>query len=225
MRVKRIFILCVALSLLAIHSLMAQSQIVSEMGEAVTNITGSFLDNPYHHSNTKKIFDIAGKFDKALDEMYDATPARNKEDLYIILNMKNIVKWLDFITANIVGYSRGGFDASEWETKFNPILTGFGWTWKVLHSTEDIIFYEYSKDGFKMVMARNILPKKDYGDYNAVAFSCDTWDAKLKRITYSNRRVVFGGNYQFVDYGDDENVYKKFSRFSSKRGSDLSSFK
>ena len=154
MREKRFFIFCVALSLLAINSLMAQSQIVSEMGEAVTNITGSFLDNPYHHSNTKKIFDIAGKFDKALDEMYDATPARNKEDLYIILNMKNIVKWLDFITANIVGYSRGGFDASEWETKFNPILTGFGWTWKVLHSTEDIIFYEYSKDNLCILHLR-----------------------------------------------------------------------
>ena len=54
MREKRFFIICVALSLLAINSLMAQSQIVSEMGEAVTNITGSFLDNPYHHSNTKK---------------------------------------------------------------------------------------------------------------------------------------------------------------------------
>ena len=121
MRVKRIFILCVALSLLAIHSLMAQSQIVSEMGEAVTNITGSFLDNPYHHSNTKKIFDIAGKFDKALDEMYDATPARNKEDLYIILNMKNIVKWLDFITANIVGYSSSCIHYQNITKKFNTI--------------------------------------------------------------------------------------------------------
>ncbi len=42
---------------------------------------------------------------------------------------------------------------------------------------------EYSKGSFKMVLAKNILPKKDYGNYNAVAFSCDSWDPRLKRIT------------------------------------------
>ena len=45
----------IVLSLLALTSFLginAQSQIVSQLSDAVTDLTGSFMDNPYHHSNT-----------------------------------------------------------------------------------------------------------------------------------------------------------------------------
>ena len=221
---KHLFLMFVY-ALIPLLGMNAQSQVVRDMTNALTELTGSFLDNPYHHSNTVKVNDLTQQFKSTLEEMYRQVPREAETDFYTILNMRKVVKCLDFITANISGYSRGGHDATEWETTFNHIMPSFGWTWKVIHSTEDIIFFEYSKDNFKMVLAKNILPKKDYGDYNAVAFACDSWDPRLKRVTSSTRRVVFGGNYQFVDFGDDENKYNKISKVASKRGTSFDSFK
>ena len=183
------------------------------------------MDNPYHHSNTLKIYSNSEECKKVLDDMYRQVPPSAEADYYMISNMKKLVKCLDFIVANIAGYSRGGFDSNEIENTLNPLLDKFGWTWKILNSTEDVVFYEYCKDGFKMVLAKNILPKKEYGDYNAVAFSCESWNVKWKKYTSGVRRIVFGGNYQFVDYGDDETTYKKYSKFSSKRGNSFEGLK
>lgn len=216
---------CVFFAFVLCQTTWSQSQVVRDMTNALTELTGSFLDNPYHHSNTVKVNGLTQQFKSTIDEMYRQVPHEAETDFYAILNMKKIIKSLDFITANISGYSRGGYDAAEWEATFNEIMPSFGWTWKVIHSTEDIIFFEYSKDNFKMVLAKNILPKKDYGDYNAVAFACDSWDPRLKRVTSGTRRVVFGGNYQFVTFGDDENKYNKISKVASKRGTSFDSFK
>lgn len=221
---KHLFLMFVY-ALIPLLGMNAQSQVVRDMTNALTELTGSFLDNPYHHSNTVKVNDLTQQFKSTIDEMYRQVPREAEADFYAILNMKKIIKSLDFITANISGYSRGGYDAADWEATFNAIMPSFGWTWKVIHSTEDIIFFEYSKDNFKMVLAKNILPKKDYGDYNAVAFACDTWDPRLKRVTFGTRRVVFGGNYQFVTFGDDETKYNKISKVASKRGTSFDSFK
>ena len=221
---KKLFLL-LAFTLSSFMKGDAQSKVVTDMTNALTELVGSFLDNPYHHSNTVKVNDLTQQFKSTIDEMYRQVPREAEADFYAIINMKKIVKCLDFITANISGYSRGGYDAAEWEATFNQIMPSFGWTWKVIHSTEDIIFFEYSKDSFKMVLAKNILPKKDYGDYNAVAFACDSWDPRLKRVTSGTRRIVFGGNYQFVTFGDDENKYDKITKVASKRGTSFDSFK
>jgi len=221
---KHLFLMFVY-ALIPLLGMNAQSQVVRDMTNALTELTGSFLDNPYHHSNTVKVNDLTQQFKSTIEEMYRQVPREAETDFYAILNMKKIIKSLDFITANISGYSRGGYDAADWEATFNAIMPSFGWTWKVIHSTEDLILFEYSKDNFKMVLAKNILPKKDYGDYNAVAFACDSWDPRLKRVTSGTRRVVFGGNYQFVTFGDDENKYNKISKVASKRGINFDSFK
>ena len=221
---KHLFLMFVY-ALIPLLGMNAQSQVVRDMTNALTELTGSFLDNPYHHSNTVKVNDLTQQFKSTIDEMYRQVPREAEADFYAILNMKKIIKSLDFITANISGYSRGGYDAADWEATFNAIMPSFGWTWKVIHSTEDIIFFEYSKDNFKMVLAKNILPKKDYGDYNAVAFACDSWNSRLKRVISGTRRVVFGGNYQFVTFGDDENIYNKISKVASKRGTSFEGLK
>lgn len=215
---KRLFVFCFVYIVFAIQTSYSQSQIVSEYAEAVTELTGSFLDNPYHHDNTVKINEVSVKFKKALEEMYSNVPLEAEMDFYRIKNMRSIIKCLDFIVANIAGYSRSGMNASEWETTFLPIMSGFGWTWKVLHSTSDIVFYEYTKGDFKMVLAKNIRPKKDEADYNACSFSCYAWQPVYKEHYVFSSRYVFGGNYRFVEYGDDITKYKTITRFSSQRG-------
>lgn len=223
----RIIILLMTLGL-SEQSLKAQSVIINEMINALTELTGSFMENPYHHSNTLEIYDLTQQFKEVTDNAYSEvlySNSRVDSDLLYLKNMKGILKCLDFITASVAGYIKGGIDATEWEATFNPIMTEFGWRWKVLYSTEQIVFYEYSKDNFRMVLAKNILPKKDIEDYNAVAYSCDSWDSKWRRYTTGVRRIVFGGNYQFVIYGDDETEYKSISKVSSKRGSNINCLK
>ena len=149
-------ILLCTLSIVFVITIHAQSQPVLEMSNAVTELVGSFMDNPYHHSNTLKIYDLTIQAREVIDEMYR---------------------------------------------------------------------HEYSKDNFKMVLAKNILPKKDIGDFNAVAYSCNSWDSKMKRIAYGTRRIVFGGDYQFVTFGDDENKYRKITKVASKRGASFDGLK
>ena len=218
-------ILLCTLSIVFVITIHAQSQPVLEMSNAVTELVGSFMDNPYHHSNTLKIYDLTIQAREVIDEMYRQVPYNAQTDYQMILNMKNLLACLDFAVAKILGYSRGGVDATTWENMFHHIIPGFGWTYKVIHSTEDIVFYEYSKDNFKMVLAKNILPKKDIGDFNAVAYSCNSWDSKMKRIAYGTRRIVFGGDYQFVTFGDDENKYRKITKVASKRGASFDGLK
>lgn len=222
---RKVLICCVVFLLVSIQSSSAQSQIINEMTNAVTDLTGSFMDNPYHHSNTIKVYNLTQQFKKTTEEIYSEALYSNhpqaSSDLPYLRNMKGILTCLDFVVANIAGYSRGGIDATEWEGMSHNILPGFGWTYKVIHSTEDIVFYEYSKDSFRMVLAKNIRPKKDGGDYNADSFSCYTWQPVYKEYYAFTNRVVFGGNYQFVEYGDDETKYKKISKVSSKRGTDF----
>ncbi len=203
----------------------AQSQLINEMSDAITELAGSFLDNAYHHSNTIKIYELTQTFKKTVDEVYEEAFLSNhpqaKTDLPYLNNHKRILKCLDFITANIAGYSRGGIETTEWESLFHPVLSSFGWTWEIIHSTTEVVFYEYKKDNFKMVLAKNIRPAKDGGDYNANSFSCYTWQPTYKEHYAFISRVVFGGNYQFVEYGDDEINYKKISKVTSKRGTNF----
>lgn len=216
---------CVIIVSLFFQAMTAQSQLISEMSNAVTELTGSFMDNPYHHSNTLKIYEITQQLKKATDEVYSEARFSNhpqaSSDLSYLINMNGILRCLDFVVANIAGYSRGGINDAEWEETFHYIMPMFGWTYKVIHSTEDVVFYEYIKDNFRMVLAKNIRPKKDGGDYNANTFSCYTWSSVYKEYYAFSSRVVFGGNYQFVEYGDDETEYMTISKVSSKRGTNF----
>lgn len=221
---RRLFVCTVVSIMISIQSLSAQSQMIDLMSTALTDLTGSFLDNPYHHSNTIKLYDLTQEFKKNTDEVYSKALYSNHpqaiSDLPFLRNIKCILNCLEFVVANISGYS-ATVDAMEWEEMFHHIMPEFGWTYKVIHSTDDVVFYEYSKDNFRMVLAKNIRPKKEGGDYNANSFSCYTWQPVYKEYYAFTSRVVFGGNYQFVEYGDDETKYKIISKVSSKRGTDF----
>ena len=91
----------------------------------------------------------------------------------------------------------------------------------MLSSTPDIILYEYQKDGFKMVLAKNVRPKLNGGDYNAVSYQCYAKSRYSKKDEMFTGRVVFGGNYQFVNSGDDTVPYVKITKVTSKRGTNF----
>ncbi len=214
--IKNLFITFL-FSLLPFQRMDAQSGIVSQLSEAVTDLTGSFLDNPYHHSNTVKIYEHAQKFESLIEEMERQAPY-NSVDYYQLQNMEKIVKVLKHITAGVCERYPGGVDGNDFEM-FNSLFTSFGWTWIVLYSTADIILYEYQKDGFKMVLAKNVRPKLNGGDYNQVSYHCYAKSRYTKKDEMFTGRVVFGGNYQFVTCGDDTLPYVKITKLTSERGS------
>jgi len=95
-------------------------------------------------------------------------------------------------------------------------LNAFGWTWEVIYvSKPDIVVYEYKKGGFKMALAKNIRFPQNTCD----TFWCYTWQPVYKEYYWFISRVVFGGDYQFIEYGDDMTNYKKITKVTSKRGS------
>ena len=212
----------IVLSLLALTSFLginAQSQIVSQLSDAVTDLTGSFMDNPYHHSNTVKIYENTTKFNSLIKEMLEQAPF-GSTDYYQLKNMQKILKGLEHITAGVNDRYPASVDAEDFEA-LNSIFNAFGWTWSVLSSTPDIILYEYQKDGFKMVLAKNVRPKLNGGDYNAVSYQCYAKSRYSKKDEMFTGRVVFGGNYQFVNCGDDTVSYVKITKVTSKRGTNF----
>ena len=222
---KNILVCCSISMLISIQSLSAQSQLVNELSDAVIEVTGSFMDNPYHHANTIKIVDLAKEFIAVTDEMITnasiSSSSLAKTDLPYLKNMERILRCLDFVVASIAGYSRKGIDATEWESIFHPAINGFGWSYKVIFSTEDIIFYEYRKDKFRLVLAKNIRPKNDdfFSDGNMDAIYCYTYMPHSKEEYVFFKSNVMGGYYQFVECGDDETEYIIISKVSSKKGS------
>lgn len=214
---KRIIIYTIIYSLFSVQGINAQSQIAQDMANAMIDLVGSFMDNPNHHSNTIKIYHHTEEFKEILDDIR-VSSSESPTDYYMIQNMKKLVKSLNYITANISGHSRGGIDGDYIENFLNPIMKKFGWTWVAINSTTDIVFYEYCKESFKMVLAKNIRQKKDDGDYNATSFTCYFGNPKNKKDQSGVAMVVFGGNYQFVEFGDDETQYKTITKVTSKRG-------
>ncbi len=213
-RIINIVIIC----FLAFQASWAQSQLVSDLTNAVVDMAGSFLDNPYNHSNTKIVYENTIRLKGVLDELYRQVPREAYQDYYAILNMQKLQRSLEHITAGILERSPASVSASDIE-EFNSLLYSFGWKKEIIKYTEDIVLYEYSKDAFKMVLAENTRPKKKDGDYNSVSYQCYEWSSRLKKHLAFTGRVLFGGNYQFVLCGDNVVKYTKITKVTSKRGS------
>ena len=204
---------------LPIQTVFSQSQIVQELSEAVTDLTGSFMDNPNHHDNTLKIYEHSQKFNEVVEEMLDQAPYGSR-DYYALKNMQKILKSLEHVSAGISEKYPASVDGSDFEF-FSTLFDSFGWSKVILHSTSDIILYEYSKGNFRLVMAYNIRPKLNRGDYNEVSYQCYARSRYTKKDEMFFGRVLFGGNYQFVVCGDDTIPYIKITKVTSKRGSNF----
>ncbi|MBR3530191.1 MAG: hypothetical protein IKN83_02370 [Bacteroidaceae bacterium] len=200
----------------------SQSPLVKELSDAVTELTGSFLDNPYNHNNTLKVFDLTKKFKKATDDLYNEALRSNHSqaeiDLKYIKNIQAVLKTLDFLVGSISGYLRGGLNVEYTENILHPLLDSFGWTWEITHVAKpDLVFYEYKKGSFKMVLVKNTRPQKDYDDYNVCTYECYTWEPVTKTNLMFTMGNVCGGNYIFVENGDSEIPFKNITKVSSKR--------
>ena len=201
---------------LSITKLEAQSPIVEEMMEAVTEITGSFMDNPYHHDNSQKIYEFSGRFKGILEEMYRRTLLEAGDDLVYISNLMSIIRSIEHITAGIVGHYPASVEAVDFEI-LNPVFDAFGWSRSLIFTQADLLFYEYQKGNFRMVLVKNRLPRKDGGDYNAYQYECYTQDVRNHKEEIFIGRYIFGGNYQFVECGDDKTNYKVISKVTCHR--------
>lgn len=193
--------------------------------EAVSDLVGSFLDNPYHHENTEKVYNLTDRFRNTVNDLYDKASynysnSQAKEGMIILENMKSILKCLNFMVTSISGYSHGGMRSTEFMYTMHPIMRSFGWEWNVIHTSADgnLVFYEYKKDTFKMVLVKNNLPPKSGGDYNYYAYRCYTYNPTYKENYIFIGRYVAGGDIQFVENGDDKVQYKKIVKVESKRG-------
>ena len=213
---KKVLLLITSATFILLQGMKAQSQIVMELSNGVTDLVGSFLDDPYHHDNTVNIYDLTKKAKTAVEELSRKAPY-GSSDYYSLQNMQTILKVLEHITAGVLDRYPASVDANDFES-LNPIFDSLGWNWKVIHSTSDIILYEYQKGLFKMVIAKNTLPKKNGGDYNAVSYNCYAWSRFTKKNEMFTGRVLFGGNCQFVECCDDKTKYTKITKVSSKRG-------
>uniref|UniRef100_UPI004029AF68 hypothetical protein n=1 Tax=Segatella hominis TaxID=2518605 RepID=UPI004029AF68 len=221
---KRIYFIFV-IFLVGLLPMKAQSENVQRLSDGVTQIVGSFMDNPYHHENTVKIYNLTQTFMKTVDEIYDTAIGYSiysddaKNDLVYLRNLKGILECLDFITANIVGYSRNGMETVKMDTYFNNMISSFGWTREVVYSSvPDLVVYEYCKDNFKMALVLNTRLKKEMSDFNCNRFECYTINPYNKQDYAFTVRYVFGGNYQFVVFGDDSQKYKKITKVTTHRG-------
>lgn len=224
---RKAFIVCFALlGFFPVQPLNAQSQAINTLAEAVSDLVGSFLDNPSHHENTEKIYKLNDDFKNTVDKLYKEASyyynshSQVKEDLVILENMKSILKCLDLMVTSIVGYVHGGMRSAEFMYTMHPLMAGFGWKWNEIYVSSDknLVFYEYQKDNFKMVLVKNNLPQKSGGDYNYCTYKCYTYDSINKENYSFIGRCVAGGDIQFVENGDDKKQYKKIVKVESKRG-------
>lgn len=216
---KQKLLILLLIALIPTASMNAQSQIVSEFSEAVVDLTGSFMDNPYHHDNTVKIYDLTTQFKKHAKELIDLAPYPSA-DFNMLLNIQKTLNCLEHLTAGVINRYPPGVHSKDFDF-FKSVFDAFGWTCIVLHSTQDLILYEYHKDNFKMVIARNLRPRLDGGDYNAVSFQCYAKSRFTKKDEIFTGRCIFGDNYQFVLCGDDKVPYVKITKVTAQRGNGM----
>lgn len=198
------------------QNINAQSDIVSQLAEAVTDVTGSFMDNPYHHENTIKMHRNAKDLISSCEQLKRISKLGSME-YYQLQNMEKILKGLEHVTAGIIGNYPASVDGNDFEY-LNNAFRAFHWTWSVIHDTEDIELYEYKKENFKMIIAKNKRPKLNGGDYNAVSYNCYAKSRYTKKDEVFMGKVLFGGNYQYVECCDDKTNYVPITKVTSKRG-------
>lgn len=116
-------------------------------------------------------------------------------------------------------------DVTIFEKLVAPLFNQFGWTsTKLAISCSDIEFYEYSKDGFKMLLAYNTRPAADYranngfGVYYDNDVECYTYFKKMRKTNLFCKLVIRGGLYRIVQYQDDiKTNYHRLTKATSKR--------
>lgn len=203
--------------------------------EEVNNMTydyvGSFLKNPENHENTLRVFRSLQTISKFYNEQYairfellskfDNYKTRQYVDQ--IEKVKLLVDAIDNFIGDIAGYVRAGVESPTFDYILKPLFEQFGWECKTLPiQCQDIIFFEYSKGNFKMLLAYNTRPMPDKqdltGKYNDTEVSCYTYFKEFRETNVFSKYVVRGGKYRLIQYKDSKNTnYHSLTKATSKR--------
>ncbi len=228
---KRIiaFLIC----FFGLNTSFALAQDVLSTLEKLNNMTydfiSSFLSYPANHKNTLNVHE-------KLESLYKFYREEDNNMPYIdnykvrqyydeVKKHKELIEAFVEITGNVAGYIESGIDDVTFEVLMKPIFNQFGWcSTKLSISCPDIEFYEYSKDGFKMLLTHNTRPAADYranngfGIYYDNEVNCYTYWKEFRKTNTFCRMVVRGGLYRVVQYKDDTNTtYHRLTKATSKR--------
>ena len=139
--------------------------------EKLNNITydyvASFLEYPSNHENTIKVFRGLQDLSKFYDDQYNKRfellsrfdNYKTREYVNQIEHCKYLIDAIDEIVGRVAGYVRAGVESPVFDQILKPLFDKFGWNSKIIPvQCQDIVFFEYSKDVFKMLLAFNTRP-------------------------------------------------------------------
>ena len=206
---------------------------LEELNNLTYDYIGSFLEYPDNHENTLKVFQKLQTVSKFYNEQYEKrVELLSKFDNYKmrqyvdqIEKMKLLVDAIDKFVGYIVGYVRAGVESPIFDSLLKPLFEQFGWECKILPvQCQDIIFFEYSKGNFKMLLAYNTMPMPDKfkqditKEYHDNEVSCYTYFKERRETSWFTKCVVRGGKYRLIQYKDSQNVnYHNLTKATSKR--------
>ena len=205
--------------------------------ERLNNITydyvASFLEYPSNHENTLKVFrglqDLSKFYDEQSDKRFELLSRfdnyKTREYVNQIEKNKFLIDAIDEFVGCVAGYVRAGAKSQVFDQMLKPLFESFGWNCKIIPmECQDIVFFEYSKDEFKMLLAYNTRPAPGgfeadlSGKYNDNQVECYTYFKALRKTSTFCSLVVRGGKYRLVEYKDNkETTYHNLTKASSKR--------
>lgn len=207
---------------------------LEELNNLTYDYIASFLEHPDNHENTLRVFHKLQTVGEFYKEQYDRRfELLSKYDNYKtrqyiaqIEKAKLLVDGIDEFVGNIAGYIRAGVESSTFDYLLKPLFEQLGWECKILPvQCQDIVFFEYSKGEFKMMLAYNTRPAPDNmqfinvtGKYNDNEVSCYTYFKEFHETTIFAGYVVRGGKYRLIQYKDNQKKdYHNLTKATSKR--------
>ncbi len=186
---------------------------------------GSFLDDPYNHQNSLRVFEKMKEFNDIYKDLQSKKyEVLSKWDNYktrkyydSIDKMQAIAEAFEELLRPIAGYAGRGIDGAEMEILLEPLFESMGWKKRMINVVcDDAYFCEYERGDFKMMFVKNTRSKSDYsrGINNTI----------IVDFTYENAYgaggayYVAGGVYRMIQLKDSENIiYRKLLKANSKK--------
>ena len=186
---------------------------------------GSFLDDPYNHQNSLRVFEKVKEFNEIYKDLQSKKyEVLSKWDNYktrkyydSIDKMQAIAEAFEELLRPIAGYADRGIDGPEMEILLEPLFESMGWKKRMINVVcDDAYFCEYEYGDFKMMFVKNTRSKTDYsrGVNNTI----------IVDFTYENpygpggTYYVAGGVYRMIQLKDSENtIYRKLLKAKSKK--------
>jgi hypothetical protein len=203
---------------------------INQINDFLVDCMISFLSFPESHSNTIIVYDQIVTIKNTLSEQQQLKYRNPKSILSKpkVLQYYNTVDKME-ITAGIfiellkpfMGHRMSIFTQPEMDA-LNSFFKVFEWNVELLNiRCNDAYFWEYSKNGCKIMFVENTLPFPDserwaYSDdpraNNYIEVTC------FDKVGLLSKHVIRGGTYKLIQFQDDENFnYKKLTKVYSVR--------